>query len=61
MKKESVYVWTWMLEEGLCRFAKAEKLLLIAGGKPSPEAQPIRVRMMTERQYRKEKGYVTKK
>lgn len=48
---KSVYVWTWKVnltgkKWELCRFAMASKQFLLDEGKPSPEAKPIRVRMI---------------
>jgi hypothetical protein len=40
-----VYVWTWIMNGELCHFAEGKRYLLVKGGKPSPEAKPVKVKM----------------
>lgn len=46
---KQVYVWTWLCDFGkgpeLCRFAMADKKVLLMDGKPTPGAKAVRVRM----------------
>lgn len=40
--------WAWMIAEGLCRWVYPEKEQLLQEEKPSPEAKPTLVRVVTE-------------
>lgn len=53
-----VYVWTWLIDTGLCYFCFSTKRDLLADGKPSPEAKPIKVKisMVPRRKKRKPVG-----
>lgn len=42
-------VWTWRIQEGLCYCTEYSREGL--GDKPSPEAKPVRVRLVPESEY----------
>ncbi len=52
-KPVRVRVWTWQMDQHLCRFAESSRKLLEDGGKPSPEAKSVRVVMLTEGEYQR--------
>ncbi len=48
--------WAWICDFGLCRWAEPTRAMLVKTKKPSPEAKPIRVRLVpVERKARKAK------
>jgi len=45
--------WAWVMEGRLCFWAMPTKEDLIGDGSPSPEARPVRVRLVPEVEYRR--------
>jgi len=55
MKAEIVsgFGYAWLCDFGLCYWAEPSVEALKSRSKPSPEAKPVRVRLIQERDFRK--------
>ena len=53
----SVPAYAWQCDFGLCRWAEPNKRQLTDRNKPSPEAVPIRVRIITLKDFQKLKAH----
>ena len=43
--------WAWECDLGLCKWAEADAIMLQDHGRPSPEAQPVQVRIIKESEF----------
>ena len=48
-----VRAWAWECDFGLCAWADPDKASLMHYDKPSPEAKPVLVRLVRERELRR--------
>jgi hypothetical protein len=50
-KIPGILAWAWECDFGLCAWAEPSAARLKKGGRPSPEAQPVRVRIIKESEF----------
>lgn len=44
--------WAWECDFGLCNWVESSREILLFNGKPSPEAKPVYVRIIKEKDFR---------